>query len=99
MIATPVEVGWIAKTLGFFRKYVGQVFAYGKRIATLEDRVTQLETRLSKQPGNACQYCGELVMRLTKQYNMVKGDHPKRWTEETWTCGVCNQNYTKRFPV
>jgi hypothetical protein len=99
MVGTPVDIGWIAKGLGFFRKYVGQVFAYGKRIATLEDRVTQLEARLSKQPGDACPYCGELAMRLTKQHSMVKGDHPKRWTEETWTCGECAQTYTERVAV
>jgi hypothetical protein len=99
MTGGPVEASWAAKGIAFFKDYAGKVFAYGKRIATLEDRVSELEARLNKQPGDACPYCGERSMRLTKQHYMVKGDHPKRWTEETWTCGECSQTYTKRVPL
>jgi uncharacterized protein with PIN domain len=98
-MVTPVEVHVGNKALDWIKRGATFLFKLGKRIATLEERVTALEQQLRKAPGGACPYCGEHAMRLSKKPSIVRGNHPKRWTEETWTCGVCEKNYTKRIPV
>jgi hypothetical protein len=98
-MVTPVEAHAGKKALDWVKGGATYLWRLGKRIATLEERVTALEQQLKTAPADACPYCGERAMRLTKQPSMIKGDHPKRWTEEIWTCGACKQNYTERVPV
>jgi hypothetical protein len=90
MVSTPADVGLIAKSYAFVRKYAGLVFTIGKRIATLEQRVSDLEARLSKQPPNACPYCGEREMRKTYE-STIQGDDRNQSRIDVWTCKACNE--------
>ena len=66
------------------------IFALGKRIATLEARVTQLEAALGKQPAEACPYCGERAMRKTQEGRLLGGS--SKWKQDIWTCETCNKS-------
>jgi hypothetical protein len=74
-MVTPVETTIAGKVFGWGKRWAIQIFRYGKRIATLEERVSALEAELKSAPGDACPYCGERTMRLAEQHSMVKGDH------------------------
>jgi hypothetical protein len=52
-------------------------------------RMSALEERLTKAPGLACKFCGEMASRLTKQAR--NGD----WEE--WACEKCGQTYTNHL--
>jgi DNA-directed RNA polymerase subunit RPC12/RpoP len=98
-MVTPVEAHAGKKAFDWIKGASTYLWRLGKRIATLEERITALEQQLKTAPADACPYCGERAMRLAKQHYMVKGDHPKRWTEEDWICGSCTQKYTKKVPI
>jgi len=89
---TPVDVGVGRAILNWIKNSAGKLFKYGKRLATLEERVTALEAALKTMPPKACPFCGEREMRLTEQ-SMVKGDPGKQWTEDYWTCAKCGKEY------
>src|SRR5271169_908848 len=67
-----------------------RIFHMGKRIATLEARVTKLEELLSTQPADACPYCGERSLRMSHAGH-VRGSPPNAWRYETWACGKCGR--------
>jgi uncharacterized protein with PIN domain len=94
-MTTPIEAHIGAKGLGWIRQAATYVFKFGKRIATLEERVTALEDALKKQPADACPYCGERGMRLSKQ-SLLMGDPGKQWTQDVWTCEKCGRKETRR---
>ena len=71
-----------------------QVVLIGKRIATLEARVTALEEALAKQPADACPFCGERGMRMTSKCVLL-GDQGSQWWEEYWTCEKCAKSETR----
>lgn len=98
-MVTPVEVGAGKKALDWLKGGATYLWKLGKRIATLEERVSALEESLKSAPADACPYCGERDMRLTNQNPMAMGTHPKRWTEETWTCGKCKKQYIEKVPI
>lgn len=98
-MVTPVETHVLAKTFDWVKGAATYLWRLGKRIATLEERVTVLEAELKIAPADACPYCGERTLRLTHQNLTVMGTHPKRWTEETWTCGKCAKVYVERISV
>lgn len=58
------------------------------RTDALERRIEALEKRLERAPALACEACGALAMRLTKQggYKGNPGDH---WSDDRWTCADC----------
>ena len=64
------------------------LFALGKRIATLEARVSALEAALGKHPPDVCDYCGERGMRKTHSYSAM-GVTPFR--SDDWTCEKCGK--------
>jgi hypothetical protein len=70
------------------------VFALGRRIATLEERVTALEEALETQPPRACPYCGQRAMRMLDQRGPL-GDPGKQWMEDLWLC--TNEACKKRY--
>jgi uncharacterized protein with PIN domain len=94
-MTTPIEAGVIWRGWLSIKHGLTYVFVLGKRIATLEARVTALEEALQKQPPDACPYCGERAMRLTEQSGLL-GNQGSQWTEETWTCGKCGKRYYER---
>ncbi|HMH97605.1 MAG TPA: hypothetical protein VK577_13630 [Bradyrhizobium sp.] len=96
---TPVEAHAGKKALDWIKGAATYLWKLGKRIATLEERITALEDALKSAPANACPYCGERALRLTHQSLTAMGTHPKRWTEETWTCGKCTKVYIERNPI
>jgi uncharacterized protein with PIN domain len=98
-MTTPIELGAAKKTFDWLKNGATYVFRLAKRIATLEERVTALEDALKNAPADACPYCGERALRLSHQSSTAMGTHPKRWTEETWTCGKCNKEYLERIPI
>jgi hypothetical protein len=67
------------------------VFAFGKRIATLEARVSALEAALEKHSPDVCDFCGERGMRKTSAY---AGPAPggKTMSRSEWTCGKCGRS-------
>jgi hypothetical protein len=78
------------KALDWIKKYAEQVLQYGKRVATLEERVTALEATLSKKTPDGCPFCGELAMRKTEDGRLL-GPPPHQWKTDVWTCKACNQ--------
>lgn len=98
-MVTPVEAHAGKKALDWIKGGATYLWRLGKRIATLEERVTALEQQLKTVPADACPYCGDRAMRLTKQHYMVKGERPNQYTEEIWTCGTCTQTYIHRVPI
>ena len=67
---------------------IKSVFKYGKRIATLEARVADLEARLEKQPPDACNKCGERAMRVERLWP-VMGAPGKQSRQDKWKCQNC----------
>jgi hypothetical protein len=98
-MVTPVEAHAGKKALDWIKGGTTYLWKLGKRIATLEERVTALEDALKTAPPDACPYCGKRALRLTSQGTFAMGDHPKRWTEGTWTCGECKKDYIERVPI
>jgi ribosomal protein L37AE/L43A len=62
--------------------------------AMLEARVTALEAKLAKQPGDACPNCGERAMRRTSAGMIMRGSR-NQWREDVWTCEKCAQQETR----
>jgi uncharacterized protein with PIN domain len=98
-MVTPIELSTFTRVLDRLKGAATYLWRLGTCIATLEERVTHLEEALKTAPAAACPYCGERAMRLRDQDLTVRGDRPKRWTEETWTCSKCNKEYIERVPV
>jgi hypothetical protein len=98
-MVTPVEVGAVKKSLDWAKGAVTSLWRLGKRIATLEERVSALEIESKSVPADGCPYCGERAMRLVFQNPTIMGDRPKQWTEETWFCVDCEQRYVKRVSI
>jgi uncharacterized protein with PIN domain len=94
-MVTPVETTITGKVFDWGKRWATHIFQFGKRIATLEERVTALEEALKKAPAEACSYCGERAVRLSKQ-SVLKGEPGKQWTEDTWTCSACGKSYIER---
>jgi len=92
---TTAETSFVARFFGPVKRAFSFVFALGKRIATLEARVSALEQALGTQPADACPYCGERAMRLSKQ-SMLMGNQGKQWTEDDWTCKECGKTERRR---
>jgi hypothetical protein len=62
------------------------------KVATLEARVTALEEALGKQPADACPYCGERAMRMTRSLGaIIDSGATTQWKKEWWTCAKCGQ--------
>jgi hypothetical protein len=87
-MTTPVEVHFGTKALAWAKGAFAQIFAIGKRVATLEARVTALEQALGKQPPDACPFCGERAMRMIDA-GFLLGEQGKQWWEDVWTCEKC----------
>jgi len=62
-----------------------------ERIAALEKRVADLESKLARAPGEACPRCGALAMRLetSERSRWLYGRFGAR--EETWRCTECRR--------
>lgn len=58
--------------------------------ASLQERLTALETALQSCPGEACLYCGERMLRLKKASGPV-GSGRGTWRRETWVCEGCGK--------
>lgn len=56
----------IWKYLGIARDLWEQIKLAPEQIAALEKRVTELESRLKRAPGEACPRCGELEFRVER---------------------------------
>jgi ribosomal protein L37AE/L43A len=85
----PAEASVIWRGWLLIKRGLTYVFVLGKRIATLEARVTALEEALGKQSADACPYCGERAMRKTKD-GMLFGPPGKQSKQDVWTCKSCN---------
>jgi hypothetical protein len=94
-MTTPLEASGLWKAWPSIKHGLTYIFVLGKRIATLEARVTALEESLAKQPADACPFCGERAMRLTEQSSLF-GNQGSQWTEETWTYEKCEKKYYER---
>ena len=65
------------------------VFAYGKRIATLEARVSALEADLhGEHPPEVCEFCGRRGMRKTLSYDPTDFNEKRK---EVWRCEKCGR--------
>jgi uncharacterized protein with PIN domain len=71
-----------------------RVFAYGKQIATLEERITALEKALTQHPADVCDYCGERAMRKISS-SRVMGATKGQWRHDVWTCKKCGKSETR----
>ena len=57
-------------------------------IDALKERVTKLEQRLQRVPGDACAACGALSMRLRTKGRMMGG--AKAYRTDQWQCQECH---------
>jgi hypothetical protein len=87
---TPAEISFWLKVRG----WATRGFQIGKRIATLESRVTALEQALTKQPASACPYCGERAARMVSK-SVLLGNQGSQWWEEYWVCEKCAKTETR----
>jgi hypothetical protein len=76
VMTTPAEVGAAKKAFDWSKNGATYVFRLAKRIATLEERVTELENALKKQPADACPFCGERAMRKTEEGRLLGSNLP-----------------------
>ena len=62
-----------------------------ERIAALEKRVADLESKMARSPGEACPHCGALAMRLefSERSRSLYAKFGVR--EETWRCEECRR--------
>jgi uncharacterized protein with PIN domain len=62
-----------------------------ERIAALEKRVADLESKLARCPGEGCPRCGALAMRLeiSERSRSLYSRFGAR--EETWRCTECRR--------
>lgn len=62
-----------------------------ERIAALEKRVLDLESKLARCPGEGCPHCGALAMRLeiSQRSRSLSAKFGAR--EETWRCTECGR--------
>jgi hypothetical protein len=95
---TPIEASGIWKVWPSIKRALTYVFALGKRIATLEERVTHLEETLKTAPAESCPFCGARAQRLTHQ-SLPMGNPGKQWIEETWNCTECKRDYIDRKKI
>ena len=58
--------------------------------ASLQERMTALETTLQSCPGEACLYCGGRSLRLKKASGPI-GSGRGTWRRETWVCRACGK--------
>jgi hypothetical protein len=91
---TPAEMSLGAKIAAWAKRTI----LFGKRIATLESRIAALEKALSKQPADACPFCGERAMRKTTSGHLM-GDQGKQWWQDGWTCEKCGKTETRHFKL
>lgn len=90
----PIETAVSKGAWDWIKNNAKQVFEFGKRIATLEERVTALEEALKTQPANACPFCGERAMRKTEDGRLL-GSPGQQWKTDVWTCKTCGQTERK----
>jgi hypothetical protein len=62
-----------------------------ERIAALEKRIADLESKLARCPGEGCPRCGALAMRLeiSERSRSLYSEFGAR--EETWRCTECRR--------
>jgi len=75
-----------------------------ERIAALEKRVADLESKLARCPGEGCPYCGALAMRLETSERSRSLYSKFGAREETWRCEECRRAtvqtvYPKGMPL
>jgi hypothetical protein len=87
-MTTPIEAHFSLKWLASAKNALTYVFVLGKRMATLERRVTELEAKMAKHPAGACSKCGELAMRVEKSWPLT-GTPPNEVRYEEWKCKEC----------
>jgi hypothetical protein len=87
-MTTPVETYVGKKTLDSIKHGAMYVFKLGRRIATLEARVTELEAKLAKRLPDGCPKCGEMAMRVTSNWG-INGSPPNQWRQDEWKCEKC----------
>src|ERR1700692_658321 len=97
-MVTPVEASTGKAVANWIRAKADTIFKYGKKLATLEERVTALENALKTMPPEACPFCGERAMRLKYQSGLL-GNQGSQWTEEDWSCEKCGQIYRENTPL
>ena len=76
----------------FSRDIWEQLKVAPERIAALEKRVADLESKLARCPGEGCPYCGALAMRLetSERSHSLYGRFGAR--EERWRCQECGRS-------
>jgi hypothetical protein len=58
-----------------------------ERVTALEKRMTELEAQLKPAPGERCDGCGELGLRL--QSSRIVGEAANKYTKLKWKCQKC----------
>lgn len=67
------------------------------RLDALEKRVSELAAQLEPAPGERCQACGHLSLRLWDQ--RVVGPETHKWTKQIWRCQneACQREFDKKL--
>lgn len=65
------------------------------RMKALEQRVTDLEKRLERVPGETCPKCGEHAMRISHPGRLVSGAGGGHERLDTWACQACDYAETR----
>ncbi len=81
---------WIPVPLTRVAAWSKRTLAFARRIGTLEARVAALEEALTKQPPDACPFCGERAMRKTFAGPAI-GDAKSASRLDRWKCEKCGK--------
>lgn len=57
------------------------------KLAAIEKRIAELEAQLKPAPGERCDGCGQLGLRL--QSSRIVGDPAHKYTKLKWKCEKC----------
>jgi uncharacterized protein with PIN domain len=80
-----------AETQTDLGKQLGQM---PERMDALEKRLAALEVKLEQAPGERCDGCGELALRLESSRIVGEADH--KYTKLKWKCTNCGKTFEER---
>jgi hypothetical protein len=93
-----LEMGYkVWRYFGVVRDFWRRLRQAPQQIADLQRRITELETRLQRCPGEGCPHCGELAFRLDRTVpNQAFGNLGVQ--DHVWKCTECGFELKKMEP-
>jgi uncharacterized protein with PIN domain len=64
------------------------------RLTAIEKRLAELEAKLQPAPGERCDGCGHLSLRL--ESSRIVGSDGQKYTKQKWKCDNCGKRFEER---